>query len=718
MKRITIGLVGNPNCGKTTLLNALTGTKQQVGNWPGVTVERKSGTFSFQQTVVEVVDLPGTYSLISTSHSTSLDEHIAYEFIASHEADIIINVIDASNLERNLYLTAQLLEMQVPVILAINMLDIAKQKQNEINLSLLAEKLDCSVVGLELKKNKGIAQLKAEIIKTSQQQHISTCCVSFPPEVDALITQLISKIEQESLSQTPRALALRLLEDDNYARKLVSHATTDFVDELKKQFSIEYEDTDIVIADARYGFVHELAKAVTKKSADKYRSITTWLDRIVLNRFLGIPIFLAIMYCMFFFAINIGGVLQNFFDISSNLIFVQGLAHFLNSFGLPNWFIEIATSGAGKGISTTITFIPIIGGMFLFLSFLEASGYMARAAFVMDRLMRALGLPGKSFVPLIIGFGCNVPAVMAARTLNNKRDRVLTIMMSPFMSCGARLTIYSVFTAAFFPVGGQNIVFSLYLIGIAMAMLTGFILRKTLLQGEPSPFVMELPSYHLPTFKRLFNQTWARLKNFLFRAVKVIVPVCILISALNSLTVPSAIHLDTVNQHSLLAELGRVLTPIFAPMGLQQDNWPATVGLITGTLAKEVVIGTLNTLYTQGGHSINPSVYGVMSQHFSGQIGAFAYLLFILLYIPCVSTVAVIARELSKGWAIFSLLWSTGLAYGVAVFFYQAATFAQHPQSALFWMIGISAIFIVTVIVMRWYARVSILNCARNYDSV
>lgn len=479
------------------------------------------------------------------------------------------------------------------------------------------------------------------------------------------------------------------------------------------------EDADILIADARYRFIQDvIAQCVTRKACPV--SWTARIDSIILNRILGIPIFLGVMYAMFLFAINIGGAFQDFFDIGSNTIFVNGLASGLTALHTPAWLIALLADGVGKGINTTITFIPVIGALFLFLAFLEDSGYMSRAAFVVDRLMRALGLPGKSFVPMVIGFGCNVPAVMAARTLENKRDRILTVMMSPFMSCGARLAIYAVFTAAFFPSGGQNIVFALYLIGIAMAMLTGLLLRKTLLQGDPAPLVMELPPYHLPRMPSLFLHAWQRLKGFVWRAGKLIVPICILLGVLNSINLNGTLNTGTGDVHSILSRLGQFITPVFAPMGIHADNWPATVGLVTGILAKEVVIGTLNTLYSQVGHIVvqtegfhfwaglqsavmsipinlsqlgqafsNPivatapvhtlskGVYGVMAHYFDGKLAAMAYLLFVLLYFPCVSTTAAMLRELHRGWVVFSVVWTTGMAYIVAVGFYQIATFIQ-----------------------------------------
>ena len=430
-----------------------------------------------------------------------------------------------------------------------------------------------------------------------------------------------------------------------------------------------HEDADILLADARYQFVNKLVDECVLRGVNVKSSWTSRIDNIVLNRVLGIPVFLGVMYALFFFSIVIGGAFQDFFDIGSQTIFVDGFVSLLTNIGSPTWLTVLLANGIGKGINTTITFIPVIGAMFLFLAFLEDSGYMARAAFVVDRFMRALGLPGKAFVPMIVGFGCNVPSVMGARTLENRRDRILTIMMSPFMSCGARLAIFAVFTTAFFPRGGQNVIFALYLIGIAMAVLTGFILRTTVLKGEPSPLVMELPTYHVPGLKTLFIHAWQRLRGFVIRAGRLIVPICILIGALNSLNIDGTMNTGEGDAHSLLSLVGQYATVIFQPMGLSVDNWPATVGLVTGILAKEVVVGTLNTLYSQIGHfaaggadgfsfmagmsdalnsipqnlaqiggafsnpvlatapidNVNQGVYGLMYQKFDGQAGAFAY---------------------------------------------------------------------------------------------
>lgn len=737
-----VALVGNPNCGKTTLFNALTGARQRVGNWPGVTVERKSGTFKVANKAIETVDLPGVYSLTLACATSAVDEKIACEYILSRQADVVVNIVNASNLERHLYLTTQLIEMGAPLLVALNMMDVARKRRIQVDIKKLSERLGCPVVAIEASRGEGIAELKRAIseFKESRQS------VSIPySEVISSAIDTVSRHSGES-----EWTSMRLLENDACVHKTVSAETASlaFVQQ-ERIYDVMEEDADILLADARYQFITKVVGECVSKGVAVTKTWTNWLDKIVLNRVLGVPVFLAVMYALFFFSIVIGGAFQDFFDISSQTIFVDGFAALLNSLGSPTWLTVLLANGVGKGINTTVTFIPVIGAMFLFLAFLEDSGYMARAAFVVDRAMRALGLPGKAFVPMIVGFGCNVPAVMGARTLENKRDRVLTILMAPFMSCGARLAIFAVFTTAFFPRGGQNIIFALYLIGILMAVFTGFILRKTLLKGEPSPLVMELPNYHMPHFKTLLIHAWQRLKAFVSRAGRYIVPICILIGALNSLNVDGTINAGDGDTHSILSLIGQYATVIFSPMGIHTDNWPATVGLVTGVLAKEVVVGTLNTLYSQVGHlasagvdsfsfmagmqealqsipdkfaemsgaftnpilatapidELNSSVYGLMYQKFDGQAGAFAYLLFVLLYFPCISTTAAMVRELHKGWALFSALWMTGVAYGAAVFFYQAATMSRHVVSSSMWMAGVATVFLGTIFGIRWYAN-------------
>lgn len=749
----TIALVGNPNCGKTTLFNALTGSRQHVGNWPGVTVERKSGFFIHQHIRFEVVDLPGIYSLMVASETAAIDESIACQFILQQEAEVIVNILDGSNLERHLYLTMQLIEMGVPLIVVVNMMDVAETRGIHLQLDLLSSFLGCPVVPLQANKGRGLEDLKKQLMKVIAVEgpkglQRSLLVLPYAEPLPQVIQELAVLLRSQTSKFSPEWLASRLLEDDIYAQKQVSAEFRPQVAQFQQKIrDAQNEDADILLADGRYRFIHKVVTSCVSRVSGQRATWTARLDKLVLNRILGLPIFLGVMYFLFFFAINIGGAFQDFFDIASNTIFVDGFSHLLLMLGLPKVLVALLASGVGKGLNTTITFIPVIGALFLFLSFLEDSGYMARAAFVVDRLMRAFGLPGKAFVPMIVGFGCNVPAVMAARTLENKRDRILTIMMSPFMSCGARLAIYAVFTAAFFPASGSRVVFALYLIGILMAVMTGFVLRKTLLSGQPAPLVMELPPYHFPQFRTLLLHAWQRLKAFIFRAGKLIVPICVLIGVLHTINLNGTLNSGDGDTQSLLSAIGRFMTPIFAPMGIHQDNWPATVGLVTGVLAKEVVVGTLNTLYSQMAHltalasagsfhlwdglhaallsipdnfrqlgqaavhpfsaaapthTLNQAAYGVMYQHFDGKIGAFSYLLFVLLYFPCVSTTAAMLRELDYRWAVFSIVWMTAVAYGTAVIFYQAATLAQHSSTSLMWVLGILSVFAGVIATIRF----------------
>lgn len=727
----TVALVGNPNGGKTTLFNALTGATQRVGNWPGVTVERKRGYFTEAGTTVEVVDLPGTYSLTQASTTAAVDERIAVQYMLSDEPAFVLNIVDASNLERHLYLTVQLREMGIPVLLVLNMMDVARARGLTINTAALSQALGCPVIALEAKNAQAVQALKQAMIHGVPP--MSPLTLPYPEDIQTTLATLAPAFAAPWQ-------AVHFLEGDIHAYESAS---------ADVQATVIPREADVRIPGARYALVASLVAAAVTRAPIVKPSVTAHIDRWVLNRVLGLPIFLAVMYALFFFSINVGGAFQDFFDISSQTIFVDGLAHVLSQWGAPTWLIVLLANGLGKGINTTLTFIPVIGAMFLFLAMLEDSGYMARAAFVVDRFMRALGLSGKAFVPMIVGFGCNVPAVMGARTLENKRDRILTIMMAPFMSCGARLAIFAVFTSAFFPHGGQNIVFALYLIGISMAVLTGFLLRRTVLKGEPSPLVMELPPYHWPHAKTLLIHAWQRLSGFVVRAGRLIIPICMLIGALNAFNLDGSINVGDADARSLLSLVGQWVTPIFAPMGIQANNWPATVGLVTGVLAKEVVVGSLNTLYSQLAHvgtvgmssfdfwgglkaavdsvpanvsqlaaavinpvaaqaplsNVNQGVYGVMAARFDGGAGAFAYLLFVLLYFPCVSTMAAMLRELHRGWAVFSAAWMTGVAYATAVVFYQLATFARHPLSSAMWVGAMVTLFLATVGVMRSYAK-------------
>jgi len=774
MKHLVIGVVGNPNCGKTTLFNVLTGTRQRVGNWPGVTVERKTGTYKHGNRDIELVDLPGTYSLDVISETTSLDEKIAQDYILSGGADLIVNIVDASNLERNLYLTTQLLEMEVPLVIALNMMDIAEQRHIKINIANLSRQLGVPVVPISAAKHEGIEALKQAMDRAAEEKHIPTLRVEYPELIEEAVSQLLPTVIErlpENIKSHAHWVALKLLENETLALQWIGDDMNETI--TRHQEKIEEnleEEVDILIADSRYAFIATVIEGGVKKAGQITKTASDKIDKVVLNRVLGIPIFLAVMYLMFMFTINIGGAFIDFFDGFFGALFVNGINELLTIVGLPEALKILVADGIGGGIQVVATFIPIIGFLYLFLSFLEDSGYMARAAFVMDRFMRFIGLPGKSFVPMIVGFGCNVPAIMATRTLENQRDRTLTILMNPFMSCGARLPVYALFAAAFFPVGGQNMVFGLYLLGIAVAVITGLIMKNTLLKGDASPFIMELPPYHLPTLQSILLRSWDRLKSFIFRAGKLIVPMVVVLTFLNSWGTDGRFGHENSEQ-SVLSEIGRLLTPAFEPMGIHKDNWPATVGIFTGILAKEAVVGTLDAIYSQLAISdagiesqeekafdlieeinhafasipanlaevtdrildplginignvstleaaaevqeVSAGTFGAMAARFEGQIGAFAYLLFILLYFPCVAATAAIYRETNRAWTIFVAAWTTGLAYMFATLFYQLATFAQHPMASIAWIVGLLVLFALTIFGLSIQGRRGELDSSR-----
>ena len=761
----TVGLVGNPNCGKTTLFNVLTGSRQHVGNWPGVTVEKKTGEYSHAGKLIKLVDLPGTYSLEAADDQVSLDEKVARDYVASREADLIINIVDASNIERNLYLTSQLIEMRVPMILVLNMMDTVKQRGVKIDCEFLAEQLGCPVIPITASTKEGISYLKTQVNNAANSKPIPSAHIMYADALEKAIStitpDLITIAAQYRCDL--RWLAVRLLEDDTLAKQYAGSKYIPIVTQLQRKVELETEDDiDILAADARYGFVNGLIQKSVCRINEVSRHTTEKIDHIVLNRYLGIPVFLLVMYAMFMFTINIGTAFVDFFDQSVGAILVDGLRLVLTGIDFPDWLVVLITQGVGGGIQVVASFIPIIGFLFMFLSALEDSGYMARAAFVMDRFMRMIGLPGKSFVPMIVGFGCNVPAIMATRTLENKRDRILTNLMNPFMSCGARLPVYALFAAAFFPVGGQNLVFALYLLGIAVAVLTGLIMRQTLFIGESAPFIMELPAYHLPTFRGVFIRTWDRLKSFLINAGKVIIPMVLVLNFLNALGTDGSFGQENSDK-SVLSEIGRGLTPLFKPMGIEKENWPATVGIFTGILAKEAVVGTLDALYSQlskgavideeikfnlkeallaayltvpanlsviadnlldplglnigtvgdmasaaSEQKVKTDTFSAMQHSFDGKVGAFAYLLFILLYAPCVAATAAIYRETNIGWTIFVVFWTTGIAYMTATIFYQAMTYSQHPYYSLVWISGLGCVFILVLILLWFTGKVAI----------
>lgn len=770
MATFTVGLIGNPNCGKTTLFNALTGMRQKVGNWPGVTVDRKIGTFDVGADRVDLVDLPGTYSLDAAS-STSLDEAIAREYALCGEADVIINILDGSNLERNLYLTTQLLEMRVPLILAVNMLDLAEEAGIEIDFAALEQRIGCPVVPITAAKKQGLDALKRRLVERAAHADEPGIKIEYAPLIETALRDLKPKIEPIAAAQhiDPRWMGVKLLESDRLTLATIDDGLRADVEAAQEKIRAHLdEDADVFIADARYTFIHQITHASVTQRGQLRRSLTDRIDAIVLNRFLGIPIFLLMMYLLFVMSFNGGSIFLDFFDQATHAIFVSGFAHVLHLVHAPDWLITFLATSVGGAIQLVSTFIAPIGMTFLFLSLLEDSGYMARAAFVMDRFMRKIGLPGKAFVPMIVGFGCNVPAVMATRTLEDPRERLISALMQPFMSCSARLVIYMAFVTVFFRENGGQIVFGLYVLGIVLAILTALLLKKTALRGEATPFIMELPTYHVPTLRGLLLTTWERLSVFILRVGKVIIVASVIVTLLSSFSLSGKPLGEGEVGDSILADIGKTITPVFHPMGITDENWPAAVGLLSGVVVKEIVMGTLNGVYTRmdagdaadaanapspesqpaaynlwrdlaaAVHTI-PENFSAFAHGFFDPLGfggieqaqtsnlqqaaaqqdldastlsrmgslfsasaAIAYLIFILLYIPCVNTMAAIYRETgSRAWTLFSIVWGIGLAYGLAVLFYQFANFSAHPAQSLMWLIVIVMALIASIVALR-----------------
>lgn len=595
-KPFTIAIAGNPNCGKTALFNALTGSRQSVGNWPGVTVEKKEGYFDLGARHIRVVDLPGTYAIFANSE----DERAAVDFLLTREADLIVNIMDATNVERNMFLTSQLVDMQQPMVIAVNMMDIAEKRGLHIDLEALSKRFGVPAIPLSAVSEKSITNF------ISQMAHVISSQIAIPTEftygdkIETVVKELEPQVAPvaKMLDADPRWVSLMYLGNSNsYADKFAAAGVKLNREEITAKLG---EESEFVMADARYSMAHEIASEVIVGNRSK-KTFSDKLDSILLNRWLSLPIFLVVMYLVFWVAVTIGSAFIDFFDVLFGAIFVDGLGYLLSDvIGAPAWVTAILANGVGAGIQTVSTFIPVIFFMFLCLTFLEDSGYMARAAFVADRFMRFLGLPGRAFVPMMVGFGCGVPGIMGSRVLESKRERFLTIFLVPFMSCGARLPVYALFAAAFFGKQAGTIVFALYLVGILFAIVYGLFLKKSLFMGQSSNFVMELPNYHLPKLKSLLIHSWLKLKDYVLRAGKVITIAVAVLGFLNAFGYVdgkfTAGNADSEN--SLLSSVGKTITPVFEPFGVEEDNWPASVSLFTGLLAKEAVIGTMNSLYS------------------------------------------------------------------------------------------------------------------------
>lgn len=721
--------VGNPNAGKSTLFNALTGANQVVGNWSGVTVEKKTGEFTIEGTAVFLTDLPGVYDLLPAGNQAecSLDEQIAQHYLAEQKFDGIINLVDGTNLERHLYLSVQLRELGVPMVVVINKMDIAHKQGINIDFDKMSDLLGCPVIGICSKDVEDVHKVQAQVVdflvgKVNKQ----VLNIDYDPLIEQSVAKMMAVEPELSRSDVLAMLSHGIAKSDCHQQEIKACADL---------FSAKKRDVEVSIAASRYQFVEQVFSESV--NSDITETLSTKLDRVILHPLLGIPIFLAVMYSMFMFAINVGSAFIDFFDISAGAVFVDHFGALLTHIGAPEWLVTILAGGLGQGIQTVATFIPVIAALFLALSVLESSGYMSRAAFVVDGLMRRIGLPGKAFVPMIVGFGCSVPAIMATRTLGSERERIVTGMMAPFMSCGARLPVYALFAAAFFPESGQNLVFLLYLIGIVAAIGTGLMLRNTLLPGTSSAVVMELPDYEVPKLMPSIKRAGKRTMSFIKGAGKTIVIVVTLLNFVNSIGTDGSFG-NQDSSNSVLSVASQKITPLFSPMGVEQNNWPATVGIVTGIFAKEAVVGTLNSLYSPAQtaqedglaplsesftealatipdnlfgisaadpmgleigdldnetlaaeeQGVDTSTFGALKAGFVTTAAAFSYLLFVLLYTPCVAAMGALVHEYGTKWARFAAFWTFGLAYGSATVVYQTATFSSHPLQSSAWIGG------------------------------
>ncbi len=674
-KKRTVALVGNPNCGKTTVFNALTGSRQHVGNWPGKTVEKKEGNFDYMGYEIEVVDLPGTYSLTAYS----LEELIARDYIVDEKPDIVVDIIDSTNLERNLYLATQLIELGTAVILAFNMTDLADKEGLRIDIKKISNFLKVPIIRITASKGIGLDKLKDAIVDTiTNKNKISpkdkTPTINYGTEVEEHLnefTEVIDKNITLPKKYNSRWIALKLLENDEEVISLIktiknSEIALSEAKKIRKHLkNIFGEDIETIIADARYGFIHGIVKEAVEKPIDRV-SLSDQIDRVVTNRILGIPIFLGMMFLMFHMTFEVAAPLSDYVDGFIGFIGGQ-LVGLLESGNAPEWLISLIVDGVIAGVGSVLVFVPFIFMLFFIIAILEDSGYMARAAFVMDRVMHKIGLHGKSFIPMIIGFGCNVPAIMATRVLESKKDRILTILINPFMSCGARLPVYILFVAAFFPERGSMIVYSLYILGIIVAIIMGFILKKIFFKGLSSPFVMELPPYRLPTLRGTITHVWERGWLFIKKAGTVIFTTMIIIWLLAAL--PPGVEYGS--EKSGVGMIGKAIAPVFSPLGF--GDWKSSVSLFFGFVAKEVVVGSFGVLYAIEDVESpvgEETLIGELQNTFT-PLSAYAFLVFVLLYAPCMVAIAVIKREIGWKWAAFTAIYTTAVAWVAAFIVYQ-----------------------------------------------
>ena len=644
MTKLIVGLAGNPNVGKTTVFNQLTGMRQHVGNWPGKTVERAEGHFKHGSYEYDVVDLPGNYAL--SAHS--MEEIVSRDFIVDDDSDVIVNVVDAANLERNLYLTVQMMELGANLVMALNMNDFAKKKEHIIDIPLMSELLGFPVVEINAKTKDGFEDLLNAVEKAAKNPIDSSEKLAYSNDIKGHLSELQAVIEKDSnLLDVPSIwTAIKLLEKDSIVIQKVQQSSYGSkilveVDKVSKHLHDVYkEGPEEVIANARYAFIDGLMAEAVKRPAVEKETTTDKIDKIVTNRILAPFIFIIIMWVMFQLTFTIGAPFQDMIDQAFG-----ALAEFVAGFIANEYLASFICDGIIGGVGGVLTFLPIIILMFLFLSILEDCGYLARAAFTLDKLMhKIVGLHGKAFIPMILGFGCGVPAIMATRTMENEGDRMLAMMLVPFMSCTARLPIYAIFIGAFFADNQGNVLLAIYLLGIVVALIVAAILKRTLFKGLSTPFVMELPTYKIPSLKGVLLHTWEKVKGFLRKAGTIILACSIVLWALSIFP----LGVEYGSAQSVLGMIGNVIAPIFAPLGF--GTWQAAVAIIAGLAAKEVVVATFGTLAGME-EDDNEGITSLVHDTFT-PLSAFSFMAFTLLYTPCFAAIGAIKQETnSYKWA-------------------------------------------------------------------
>lgn len=688
---LNFGLAGNPNCGKTTLFNQLTGSNAHVGNWPGVTVDRREGNYKGQSgEVINVIDLPGIYSLSPYTP----EEIIARNFIIEDTPDLIINIIDATNIERNLYLTTQILEMDCPVVIAMNMMDLVEKNGDHIDIDGLSKILGVPVVPISAVRGEGSKELM-EVAWREAKRTRKAITVLTGSKIGREIKEVIGLVSKSELKhQTFNSV--KLLEGDGISlnNPLVKPYEKDiYLIREKIVAKDKYGDIEALIADLRYQYITEYCvPLIRKKRLDGELSPSERVDRLLTNKYLGLPIFLFFMFIVFH--LTFSNELLGMNGVPSPGVFLQGLAEsamggvsgfltvLLQNAGASEWVFGLVIDGMLSGVGAVLSFVPQILCLFLFLSILEDSGYMARAAFIMDRVLRNFGLSGRAFLPLLMGFGCSVPAIMAARTLESERDRRITTMIVPYMSCGAKLPIYAMFAAALFKENSDSVIFGMYLIGIVVAVTAAIILKRTILKAEPAPFILELPTYHMPSLKSLGVLLWEKLKDYVVRAGTVILASTIVIWLLANFSFSFSM-VEANSNNSMLGIIGGILVPIFKPLGFVSgsDGWKAIVAIITGLIAKEAVVSTMGVLYnpTVGGDAIESeaarqALLTTVAATFS-PLAAISFMAFNLLSVPCMAAVSAMRAEMkSTKWTLITIAFWLITAWSVCFLIYNIGT--------------------------------------------